>query len=207
MKLHKQTTGPFKTFKKILVAGLTLGTLGTATYSSAAEHKAIVLGLEVGSASLNLDRDPVIANGNTDLGEDLDDSGASLTYLAAYQWQNNWVAELDLAYSSNNFFFQSSDFYETTEIRGMLGYRLKLGEYLNLVPMLGISRWEVDLQEGFILNPGPEERDEFDGSDISVKLSAQVPLGESFLVTLSYTNTDTDLGNVAMTQLGLRVTF
>lgn len=164
----------------------------------------VILGIEIGTSSFDLEKqlldeiDPA----------DIDDDGVSATYSAAYRWSNNIVVEGSLNYAGNVFFnFGLGDFYDTAEAKLLVGYTIPVAEHFRLVPMVGVSSWDIEIQEGAFLNPGPEAEAEADGTDLSYKLSAEFPFSSGFVLSLSYANTQTDIGDLSMTQAGVKFEF
>lgn len=169
-----------------------------------AQDAHIILGIEVGRSSLDLDRELEI---NIDP-EALDDRGLSATYSAAYEWENNFLVEGSLAFSGNGLFTLGlADFYKTSEARLMVGYGIELSEHVRLVPAIGLSRWKAELQESAFFNPGPEDEANIDGTDLTYKISLEFPVSKGFMVSLSHGETKIDVGSLNMTQLGLKYAF
>lgn len=169
-----------------------------------ADESKVIFGIEIGSSSLDLEND--LANEFNQ--EFLDDTGVSSTYSVGYRWANSWQVEGSLSASGNALFSLGlEDFYQAAEAKLMVGYSFQLAKHLRIVPLIGVSRWDVELQEGFLLNPGPEERIESDGTDFSYKVSAEFPIKKGFVLSLSYANTDTTFGDISMTQAGLKYEF
>lgn len=191
--------------KALKYSGLAI-ILATSFVANGQESR-VILGIELGSSSLDLDPDITIGSDVPSLEEKIDNNGIGVTYLVGYRWENNLVVETNLSFASNNFLFEGTDFYETTEGKLMLGYSFQLAKHLRIVPLIGVSRWEVDLQEGLIFNPGPEQRDEFDGTDLTYKFSLEFPFNNGFALSLSYSNTNIDIGTAEMTQLGFKYEF
>jgi len=165
------------------------------------QESKFVLGIALGSSSVNIDQNKI----QTDV--DFDDDGFGATYLVAYRWGNNLVAEANLSHATNNFLFEGFDFYKTTELKLMLGYSFQLAQYLRIVPMLGVSKWDLDSQEGLVFNSGPEQRVEFDGTDLTYKLSLELPINDSFSLSLSYAKSHLDLGTSELSLVGLKFEF
>lgn len=183
---------------------LSLALLLTLSATVHAEESKIILGLEVGSSRLDLGAD-IIDDINPD---ELDSGGVSATYSMAYRWANNIVIDGSLTTSGNAFFnLGLSDFYLTSEAKVLVGYNIEIAEHFRIVPLVGISRWDTELQESFFLNPGPEAQGEFDGTDFSYKISAEFPLNNGFILTLSHANTNSDIGDLRLTQAGIKFEF
>lgn len=168
-----------------------------------ADESKVILGFEIGSSSLELDRE-LAADFDS---EQLDDGGVSATFLAGYRWKNNVQVEANLARSGTLFSFGLGDFYEADEAKLLVGYSFELTKHLRIVPSLGVSRWDVNLQESAFLNPGPEARAESDGTDFSYKVNVEFPIAKGFVLGVSYANTNTGVGTIDLTQASLKYEF
>ena len=180
---------------------LSLALLLTTSFITSGKESNIILGVGLGSSSVKIDSDVAITD------SEFDDEGIGFTYLAGYRWENNAVAEANLSYASNNFFFEGLDYYETTQVKVMFGYSFDIAKHLRIVPKIGLSRWKLDSQEGAILNSGPEEKIKLDGTDLTYKLSIDVPLNHLVVLSLSYARSELDIGTTTMTQFGVQFEF
>jgi len=174
--------------------------LTTSVFANAQEAE-FILGLDLGRNSINIDQEFAIID------TEFDSDGYSLGYVLGYRWENNLVAEANIAYASNDSFFRAFDYYETSEIKLMLGYSFEIAEHLRIVPMLGFSRWELETKEGRLFNPGPEEQKEFDGTDLTYKVRMDFPVGQLVVLSLSYAKSELDASEIAITQFGIKFEF
>lgn len=166
-----------------------------------ANESSILFGVELGASSVDFDEDTNL------LVEDYDDDGLGFTYSLGYRWENNAIVEISGSFASNNAFFESFDFYETTEYQLLVGYSFPVSEKFRVVPMVGLSNWDLDSKEGTFLNPGDEVRQTFSGTDVAYKISAEYALFSSVVLSLSYRSSALDIGTSSMTQLGLKMAF
>ena len=183
------------------IKNLSLALLLTSSFISSAKESSIILGGAIGSSSVKIDSDIVVTD------NEFDDEGLGVTYIAGYRWGNNVIAEANLSYASNNFFFEGLDYYETTQVNFMLGYSFDIAKHLRIVPKIGLSRWALDTQEGSILNSGTEERIKLNGTDLTYKLSIDVPLSHWVALSLSYAVSQLDIGTTTMSQFGVQFEF
>lgn len=185
--------------KKIIT--LSAFTLLMSSFTTHANEAQIRMGVELGTGKIKVDKDFAI------LKEDFDTDGFSLGYILGYKFENNVVTEANLAYTSSDVLFGTFDSYETYEFKAMIGYSFDLATHFRVVPMVGLSRWELDTKQGFFLNPGPEAKEEFSGTDFTYKVRLEVPLGDLVLLSLSYASTEVEFGRNETTQLGVLFEF
>ena len=164
----------------------------------------VILGLEVGSSSLDLD---------TGLSADFDsnqfDVGESSgTLLAGYRWQNNVQIEANYSRSGSGFLkLGLGDSYQATEGKLLVGYSFELTKYLRIIPLLGVSRWDLALQEIDFLNLDSQENIDLDGADFSYKVNVEFPISKRFVLGVSYASTNIDVGSINLTQVSFKYEF
>ncbi|MBE1298476.1 MAG: outer membrane beta-barrel protein [Alteromonadaceae bacterium] len=179
---------------------LTLISLLILSPTAISEESGFRLGIELGTGNVQVDAEDTIL--------DLpNDDGFGVGWEVQYRWANNMVAALNFSSMSDDFLLSGLDHYSTYQASLMLGYALPLNDTISLVPMVGINDWEVKEQEGFILNPGPEDEIIFEGTDITAKVAVDVALSESWRLSLSYAYTDTDVGSISRQMFGLAYQF
>lgn len=169
--------------------------------SAQSQEPKFILGVELGQSSVNIDTNKI----QTDV--DFDDNGFAGSYFVGYRWANHFVNEVNLTLASNNFIFRGFDFYETKELKLLFGYSFQLADSLRIVPMAGMSRWELNSREGLIFNPGPEQNFKFEGTDLTYKLTMEYLINDSFALSLSYARTHLVLGTTELSLLGLKFEF
>lgn len=174
------------------------------TSSSAIADGKVIFGIEVGSSKFNID-EGIVEQISQD---EIDDTGMSVSYSAGYKWSNNLIVEGSVNYSGNIFLnWGLSDLYETSELKALVGLAIPVAEHFRIVPMVGVSRWSTELRESAFLNPGPEERREYDDYDLSVKLTAEFPMRRGFILSLAYANTQSNIGDMQSTMFGFKYEF
>lgn len=158
------------------------------------------LGIEMGSGDVKVDVEDTIL--------DLpNDDGFGVGWEVQYRWANNMVAAFNFSSMTDDFLISGLDHYSTYQASLMLGFALPLNDTISFVPMLGISDWEVKEQEGFILNPGPEDKVIFEGTDVTAKVAIDVAVSERWRLSLSYAYTDTDVGSISRQMFGVSYQF
>jgi hypothetical protein len=172
-------------------------------HSAIADGK-VVLGFEAGLNRFNVDED-IVGEFERD---EIDNSGFQNALSIGYIWSNNLVLEGSVNVSGNQLFSLGlTDFYEIFEAKALIGKSFEINEHFRIVPLLGISSWDAQLRESAFLNPGPEARGEFEGQDLSVKLSADFPINRKLIFSVSYANTFSDIGNIQATLVGIKFQF
>lgn len=178
---------------------LTLNSLLILSPMAVSEESGFRLGIELGMGNVKVDaEDSILDLPNED--------GFGVGWEVQYRWANNMVAALNL-FTMSDFLLSGLDHYSTYQASLMLGYALPLNDTISLVPMVGMNDWEVKEQEGFILNPGPEDEIIFEGTDVTAKVAVDMAVSESWRLSLSYAYTDTDVGSISRQMLGVSYQF
>jgi hypothetical protein len=164
-----------------------------------AQEAKVIVGLELGTSAIAVDKDVAVFN------DEFEQGGLTFGYIFGYRWDNNVVVEGNYNYTSNDGLFRTFDHYEAKETKVMLGYSFEVSEYFRVIPMLGMTRWEVDTKEGLLLNPGPEDQYRFNGTDLTYKLRLDAPVGDRFVFSLSYARSEFDIGSMGLTQFAIKL--
>ena len=88
-----------------------------------------------------------------------------------------------------------------------VGYRLKTNESFSFLAKAGVSFWDLDVEEGFFLNPGPELGGGSDGTDLFIEVGGEFRIGERFGITLIHSRDSYDVGDSSATRIGVRYYF
>ena len=173
----------------------------TCSTTSYAQEGVVILGLEFGGSPIEINSELAV------LDDEFDYDGYAFGYILGYRWNSNMVVETNLNYASNDSFFKAFDYYETYEAKLMLGYSIEVNDNFRIVPLVGYTRWELEAKEGLFLNPGPEEESKADGTDFTYKLRMDFPIGELVVLSASYTKSNLEIGDIKLTQFGVKFEF
>ena len=115
---------------------------------------------------------------------------------------------VDLAYSStgDDLFIGLVDNVHIDSYDLQFGYRFNFDK-IYIEPKLGLSRWDLKLEEGFLLNPGPEEVAEDSGTDVFYSLASGYNFNNGFGLSLSYKHFEFEHGKTTSVQLGADFKF
>jgi hypothetical protein len=100
-----------------------------------------------------------------------------------------------------------NDFYQVIQARLLAGYTFEISKSIRIVPLVGISWWNINLNESAFLNPGPERRSEFDGRDFSYKISMEFPINDRVFLGISFGKTNIDIGSTNLLQASVKYEF
>jgi hypothetical protein len=176
-------------------------TLFVFSLASKATESNAYLGIEFGKSTFEIDSSKAVVDGY------LDGDSIASSVIAGYRWSNNIVVEASYIYSANNLFGGITDFSKAYEAKAMAGYTIDINRYLKLTPLIGLSSWELNVKEGILLNPGPEQSAKYSGTDITYKLALDYIVTDSFIVSLSYGQTNLDIGSSSSAQFGAKYEF
>lgn len=130
-----------------------------------------------------------------------------LALKAGYQWSNNAVIEYNPTANCSTDSFFWGDSYCFGEAKLLVGYAVQLSESVWLVPMVGVSRWEFEAEEGVFLNPGEEAVKEFDGTDETFKVDLDFRGSGNFSFNVNYSHTSFDYGVTNNIGVGFKYRF
>jgi hypothetical protein len=173
-------------------------------HNAADTENKVIIGLDIGINSLKLKGE--LPN---EFGADqLEEEGFGGTYLLGYRWSNNIQMEASLSSSDNGFVSLGlHDFYQVIQARLLASYTFEISKSIRIVPLVGISRWNINLNESAFLNPGPERRSEFDGRDFSYKISMEFPINDRVFLGISFGKTNIDIGSTNLLQASVKYEF
>ena len=124
-----------------------------------------------------------------------------------YQFESNILIGSNLSFTYGDNLFSATDDYRLYEGRAFIGYVIPLHDHFRITPLAGISRWEMDTKEGRFLNPGPEAKDEFTGSDSFAELMLEFPITDLVVVHTSYTQSNFIFGRTKSFRGGVTFQF
>lgn len=182
----------------ILTAGLYFLTL------AAAQCDTGFVALEIGGGDIDIDEperlpfDPV---------SNSSDNALAFSFGGGFMFSSG--VYVDLAYTDLDAvtLFGLADVFGFSTFRIGVGYKFAMNESFAFLAKTGLSFWDLDVREGFFLNPGPEASDSFDGTDMFLEFGAEYNFGERFGLTLIHTRDTYDLGNASATRIGVRYYF
>lgn len=136
-----------------------------------------------------------------------DDTFSSVNILGGYKFNSKLVLATHIGASGSEGFFGADDNYQLYEVGALLGYSFDLYKHFRIVPMIGVSTWELDRKEGELFNSGPEESREVKGTNAYIKLNFEVPLGDFVQLNLSYMRGQFKFGGVHALRFGTKFSF
>lgn len=155
--------------------------------SSCCLSQEVRFGFEVGEADVNLDSDIQFIDGTDDYTMSI---GAHVGYLD----RSRVLVDLDYNSMNDISIFGASDHFSLSTTALLFGYQIKLNDFY-LEPKIGYARWQLELREGALFNPGPEEEYNFDGADPLAAFTAGYRFNDLFGMSLSYKYLDFERGH------------
>lgn len=164
-----------------------------------------------GNTRLNIN----IGKGDINLSQDFqfEDSGVgkdSLAYAVyfGYVTDNNLIFDVGINKVTDDFPFLLglTDNLHFDSYEAMFGYQFRYG-HAYVEPKLGYSNWKINLDEGWLLNPGAEESIKDNGSDIFFMATAGYRFVKTFGLSVSYKYQDFDHGKTKSILIGFDLAF
>ena len=117
------------------------------------------------------------------------------------------VAEIGADYFGHISILNVNDSFELSEKFISFGYQAEFGNGWRVVPKVGRARWTLDSKEGWVFNPGPEERQKVKGYDYFWEVSAGRRISNAVALSLAYRQGDFDFGRTRSTVFGVTIAF
>ena len=173
--------------------------ISVTTYGYAGDMR---LNIGYGRGDIELSREFQFENGNAGK-----NSLAGVIYLG-YITSSHVIFDLGVSKVTDDFPFllSGTDNVHFDSYEALIGYQFRSG-HIYIEPKLGYSKWKIDLEEGWIFNPGEEERRKGSGSDMFSMVTAGYRFGETFGLSLSYKHQEFDYGKVGSVLVGLDFAF
>lgn len=140
-----------------------------------------------------------------DLAPSMSDNDGALVidFLAGYEFSNGLFVDLGVENYSNLNFLNLFDVVSASSSRIAVGYFIPSESRFRFYGKTGINFWELDLKEGSISNPGPEEAIQgSDGQDPFFEIGVNYHLNPKYRFGLNYSYSDTEFGEMS----GVKIT-
>lgn len=174
----------------------------------------LIISLATANACADVVITPTLGRSKIDLkpayaidGEGTRVDGTLTGVSVGYRFEANILIGGNLSFTYGDNLFSATDDYRLYEGKAFIGYVIPLGDHLRITPIAGISRWELDTKEGRFLNPGPEAKDEFTGSDSFAELLVEFPITDLVVVHTSYTQSNFVFGRTKSIRGGVSFQF
>ncbi len=133
-----------------------------------------------------------VGRGNVDLssgavfnGYDATGDAVSGVLYGGYLFDNGILIDLQYGSMTDDVLFGSFDSVHLDTYEVLVGYRFEYNSFY-FEPKVGYAKWDLDLQEGAFLHPGPEGKTNIDGSDPLATLAVGYSFSSVFGMSLSY---------------------
>ena len=139
--------------------------------------------------------------GDVSLSSALNESGnyagdklISAFIYAGYVFENGFLIDVQYNSLTDDILAGANDNLHLNSFDVLVGYRF-ISDKLYIEPKIGFSSWDLELEEGAFLNPGPEQKSEASGSDPLLSFSVGYNFSPSFGMSLQYKYLDIEDGN------------
>lgn len=171
----------------------------------AALQPGLYAGLDLGRTTVELESGPGFQEGRLNKLQAI--SGA---LSVGYQWSSGFILEArfrtTLDFLSTFFGIDSE---QHSESQYLLGYRHFVNNRYALVPMIGLSRWEIDeVNSGVFSSSGPSRVERENGNGTVIRLGVERQSRKSQIALTLYTSYSDNTENKAFdTSLGVKLYF
>lgn len=104
-------------------------------------------------------------------------------------------------------FFGALDSYSLSQQFGAVGYQFEWGDGWRFLPKVGRTRWSLRSDEGFFLNPGPEESREIHGYEYYWEASISKQISQVVSLGMHYKQGDYEFGRARSTNFLVTIAF
>ncbi len=136
-----------------------------------------------------------------------ENDAVSATFIAGHKFSSNIHIAGSISTTTSDNFFGALDGYSLFETAVEVGYSFELSEHFRVVPVVGYSRWDMELKEGALLNPGPEETLEITGYNGYWKVNFEFPINSLIVLNAAYMDNSYTFGSVDSVRFGVKFTF
>lgn len=105
--------------------------------------------------------------------------GVVASLVGGYKFDSHIILAANHSFTDSDDFFGAGDYYTLYEVGVVAGYSFDLATRFRVIPMVGLSYWELDSTEGRLFNSGPEERLENKGRDPYWRINFEFPSAHS----------------------------
>lgn len=175
--------------------------------SGSALAGSIFLMPEIGYSQLVIDQPPEYAGDG-----DRTEASSSINVITGYKFDSNFLVGANVGFTESNgvFGFGFADHYSVDEYGVMLGYSINVAPHFRIVPAVGVARWELDSNSGWlteVFHRGDEEEIALDGSDPYWRISLEFPLSRAVGLNLSHQQSNYAFGELQATRFGVKIEF
>jgi hypothetical protein len=146
--------------------------------------------------------------GHIRLGTDSDRSfGFNLSL--GYRFGSGLLVETGFSGQSSDDIFGNGDSLDLNREDLMLGYQIRLGDTLRLIPKVGRVRWDLDARDDALINFSSNDgsRELGEGSDDIAELVFEFRLGDMAQLDISYEELNYSFGESDLAEVGLRFEY
>ncbi len=155
---------------------------------------------EFGRGTIEFDADATID------GVEESENSATASMVIGYKSSSNIVAGGTIG-TTNSETFVGLDNYQIYEAGPFIGYSIDITKNFHIVPMIGLNFWELDVEEGQFLNPGPEESRETNGTDSYWRVNFEFATEGLIDFNFSVVSGSYDFGTFYSGRFGMRFKF
>ncbi|NVJ59939.1 MAG: hypothetical protein HWE27_06085 [Gammaproteobacteria bacterium] len=140
-------------------------------------------------------------------GERVSQSNPMLSLKFGYQFDTQWVVSGAYSFSTDLLTFGAIDDYKIRNKEISLGYAFEFSNNFTIEPTVGYNSWELEVVEGQLFNPGPEDIELYNGDDYFWHLVTRYKLSLQNFINLTYSKYNYDFGQSEAIKLGFSVYF
>jgi hypothetical protein len=145
---------------------------------------------------------------DTEAGTESDRSfGVNLSL--GYRFGSGLLIESGFSLQTSDDIFGGGDSLDLNREELMLGYQLKLGNTLRLIPKVGRVHWDLDLRDGALIDFGSDDGSQElgEGSDDIAELVFEFRINDTLQLDISYEELDYRFGESNLAEVGLRFEY
>ena len=124
-----------------------------------------------------------------------------------YAFKMGPVVEASYGTYATKYTFNYFDNYWVDEAKLMVGWSISLGDFLYVIPKVGMNWWALQVHPGAVDHLGIDKTTTFRGSARVWEVDIEVPLTERFHPYIGYSKINYDYGQIQNTRLGLNYVF
>jgi hypothetical protein len=179
----------------IAIAVLVLSSSGVSAQTSAEEEGSWYTGIQTGL-------------GHMKIGTERERS-LGLHWSLGYRFNSGFLAELGQTYQTSDDVFGNGDTFDLKREDLMLGYRIRLGNVLRLIPKVGRVHWDLHARDGALINTSEDDEsvDLGEGSDDIAELVLEFQLSELLQLGIAHEKLRYRFGETDVTEMALRFEF
>ena len=132
------------------------------------------------------------------------ESSTALSLLVGYHFNSNIILSGAAGTYYANSLFGSSDRIHIYDASLIAGYSFNIARHFRVVPMVGMSYWEMKGKQGRLSTEDNSQAQNFYGVDPLAKINLEFPFGRTFALNTSYTYSTYEFGSIRALKLGFK---